>query len=72
MKKIKTCLICEEAVARSLAYQAEFEGFSRNPITGKREIQILKGLICPVCNKKCGYKTNKKKLAKYEQRAKKV
>lgn len=66
MKKIKSCLICDRPVAKSLSYQAEVAYIAKNFLTGEKSLNKLKGHICPVCNKKGGYKTDSRKLEKFK------
>jgi len=66
MKQIKTCLICQNPVSQSLAYQGELEFVQTNPITGEKQLKILGGFICPNCNQ-CFYKTSAKKLERYNK-----
>ena len=65
MKRVVTCLKCGAMLPMSLAYQAAVEEWVTNPITGQKSKQVLEGYLCPTDNKKMGYKTSEKKLAKW-------
>lgn len=65
MKKISCCRSCGQNVSKALAYHAEVEKMTENPMTGEMKIVTVKGAICPKCNQKCGYQTSKEKLKKF-------
>ena len=65
MKRIEVCRVCGQSVSKALAYHAEVEKMTDNPMTGEMNIITIKGAICPACNQKCGYQTSKAKLKKF-------
>jgi hypothetical protein len=65
MKNATSCIFCNKPLATRLGYQVEKTEWYSNPITGKKEQQVIVGLMCPVCNKKLSYRTSQDKLDKF-------
>lgn len=68
MKRTVECLTCGSILPIADTYKARLENHKyRSEITGETKIEDLEGRICPLCNEKLGYRTNKDLLAKYKK-----
>ena len=66
MKQVRVCRNCGKAVAKSLAYHAKVEKLIKTQ-WGEYKVVVLEGPLCPLCNESLGFKTSKKKLAKFNK-----